>query len=195
METKTFNQQLVTQKQSGLGIAGMVIGIISILLSCIIVGGFLGIIGLILSICGVAAKNRKIGTAIAGTVLNSLAIFIMIFMLVFSISDEKGTVKNVSNSTIKNIEQEQTKQESNISQDTSTNTKYATLDKFNQIETGMTYEEVVEIMGSEGTVMSETEVIDIKTTMYYWYAKNGIANMNIMIQNDKVVSKAQIGLN
>lgn len=112
METKTFNQQLVTQKQSGLGIAGMVIGIISILLSCIIVGGFLGIIGLILSICGVAAKNRKIGTAIAGTVLNSLAILMMIFMLVFSSSDEKDTVENVPNSTTKNIEQEQIEKES-----------------------------------------------------------------------------------
>ena len=76
----------------------------------------------------------------------------------------------------------------------SVQTGYATIDKFNQIEMGMTYEEVVKIMGSEGTVMSESEILDINTSIYYWYSKSGFGNMNIMIQDGQVITKAQVGL-
>ena len=74
------------------------------------------------------------------------------------------------------------------------NNEYITLDEFNAIETGMTYEEVVAIVGSEGTVMSEASVGDVTTTMYYWYADNGIANANVTISDGKVFAKAQVGL-
>lgn len=87
-----------------------------------------------------------------------------------------------------------TSSQSSTNQELNINTGYATLEKFNQIETGMKYEDVVKIMGSEGTVMSESEVLDIKTTLYYWYARNGVSNMNIMVQDGEVISKAQIGL-
>lgn len=71
-----------------------------------------------------------------------------------------------------------------------------TLEKFNKIKTGMTYKQVVEIIGEEGTVLSETDLGDskYKTTIYCWYADNGIANANVTIQGGKVVSKAQAGL-
>ncbi len=72
-----------------------------------------------------------------------------------------------------------------------------TLEKFNKIETGMTYEQVVEIIGEEGTIISETDITgdgEYHTAMYYWYAENGISNANVTIQRGKVVSKAQIGL-
>lgn len=69
------------------------------------------------------------------------------------------------------------------------------LEKFNKIETGMTYEQVVEIIGEEGTVLSESEIGDIKTTIYSWYGKGSIgANANITFQKGKVISKAQFGL-
>ena len=60
----------------------------------------------------------------------------------------------------------------------------------------MTYEQVVEIIGEEGTVMSNVDIGDEKyqTTMYYWYGEDGISNANITIQGGKVISKAQIGL-
>ncbi len=90
------------------------------------------------------------------------------------------------------------------SKDTSYNTSTTqiestkiTLDKFNQIKTGMTYEEVVEIIGEEGTVLSEVNLTgdeQYHTIIYNWKAKNNIANANITFQAGKVVSKAQMGL-
>jgi hypothetical protein len=68
-----------------------------------------------------------------------------------------------------------------------------TLDNFNKIKTGMTYAQVVEILGEEGQVISENEISGYKTTMYQW--KGGyVANMNAMFQNGKLISKAQLGL-
>lgn len=89
------------QSQSGLGIAGMVIGIVSLLLSCLIVGGFTGIVGLILSIVGVAQKGKKTGTAVAGIVLNAIAIIIMILIFagVFSVVSIDDQVKKVTSSS------------------------------------------------------------------------------------------------
>lgn len=78
----------------------------------------------------------------------------------------------------------------------------ATLTEFNALTTGMTYAEVVRIIGSEGTVMSSTHtdgipgIMDpIDTVMYTWEGSGGFgANMNAMFQNDKLMSKAQLGL-
>lgn len=82
-------------------------------------------------------------------------------------------------------------------QNETTDTSKITLEKFNQIQTRMTYQEVVNIIGEEGTVLSETDIMDdeqYKTTMYYWYGEDGISNANVTIQGGKVISKAQIGL-
>ncbi|MFT9496381.1 DUF3862 domain-containing protein [Anaerosolibacter sp.] len=67
-----------------------------------------------------------------------------------------------------------------------------TLEMFDKIENDMTYEQVIEILG-EGEVLSSTKITDIETIMYGWANEDG-SNMNIMLQNDKVISKAQFGL-
>lgn len=64
---------------------------------------------------------------------------------------------------------------------------------FDKVETGTSCTDLAAIFGEEGDVMSESEVMGIKSVMLVW--KAGImANVTIMCQNGKVVSKAQLGL-
>ncbi|MCE7937638.1 MAG: hypothetical protein DYG90_03375 [Chloroflexi bacterium CFX6] len=59
----------------------------------------------------------------------------------------------------------------------------------------MTYEEVVAILGEEGTVLSETDIAGIKTVMYQWFGTGSLgANMNAMFQNGAMIQKSQFGL-
>lgn len=71
-----------------------------------------------------------------------------------------------------------------------------TLDKFNQIQQGMTYEQVSAILGTPGTVGSENTIGGYSNVLYTW-TNPGImgGNMNAMFQNGQLISKAQFGLN
>ena len=71
---------------------------------------------------------------------------------------------------------------------------YITLEEFNKIQNGMTYDQVKEIVGCEGTINSESEVMGSKMTIYSWYGKDGISNANVNIQDNKLINKTQIGL-
>lgn len=68
-----------------------------------------------------------------------------------------------------------------------------TMDEFNQIQSGMSYQQTVNIIGFDGTEMSRSELFGIVTVMYSWSNSNG-SNMNAMFQNDQLISKAQLGL-
>lgn len=72
------------------------------------------------------------------------------------------------------------------------------LEEFNAISTGMTYEEVVTIIGSEGKILSEVDIgmgDEYKTIMYMWEGDGSLgANANVTIQGGKVTAKAQFGL-
>lgn len=74
-----------------------------------------------------------------------------------------------------------------------------TLEEFNQIQTGMTYDEIIKIVGGEGTVLSETNIGNSEqyhTIIYMWEGSGSLgANANVTIQGGKAVSKAQFGLN
>ena len=70
-----------------------------------------------------------------------------------------------------------------------------TLEKFNKIEVGMTYEEVVEIVGCEGELTSEASVGDHHSAIYTWKGKGSVgANAVITFSNGEVSAKAQAGL-
>ena len=75
-------------------------------------------------------------------------------------------------------------------------TQYIDLEKFNNVETGMSYSEVCNILGYEGELISEGNIGDDKldTKMYAYYGENLGSNANFTFQNDKLISKAQIGL-
>lgn len=73
--------------------------------------------------------------------------------------------------------------------------EYITLEEYNKIDTGMTYEEVKEIVGSAGTISSQVESGGYKIIIITWYG-NGTAgsNANVTFTNNSVTAKAQIGL-
>lgn len=71
-----------------------------------------------------------------------------------------------------------------------------TTEKYDQIKNGMTYEEVVAIIGSEGQIMSETgeKGTDFHTVMYEWETDGFLSSANFMFQGGKLESKAQMGV-
>ena len=69
-----------------------------------------------------------------------------------------------------------------------------TLQTFNQIQNGMSYQQVASILGSPGTQSAETNLGGYDDTIYMWTANGGLANANVEFQNGVVVSKAQAGL-
>ena len=108
--------------------------------------------------------------------------FILILVVIGAIAGASGNGNKSTNSTQTSTTVEQKQEKLN-------------LEKFNKIETGMTYQQVVDIIGEEGTVLSESEIANIKTIIYSWNEEGSIgANANITFQNGKVTAKAQFGL-
>lgn len=68
-----------------------------------------------------------------------------------------------------------------------------TMDGYNRVKTGMTFDQVTEIIGKPSQEMSRNELAGTETVMYSWEGNLG-ANMNAMFQNNKLVQKAQFGL-
>lgn len=69
--------------------------------------------------------------------------------------------------------------------------------EFDQIQNGMTYEEVVAIIGGNGEIMSEVgeKGTSYYTVMYKYDGEKGLgANANFTFQNNKLQAKAQFGL-
>jgi hypothetical protein len=83
---------------------------------------------------------------------------------------------------------------SNMVSSESSEKEWISMEEFSEIETGMTYDEVVEIVGCEGELSSEVSVVDITSEMYVWYGADGISNANVTFSNGKVMAKAQFGL-
>lgn len=95
-------------KHNGLEIAGLIFGVISLLLSCILIGGFIGIVGIVLSIIALTKSEGKKGTAIAGITLNGISIIILFFMFgafLMSDSKEESTISKIEESSISETKQ------------------------------------------------------------------------------------------
>ena len=67
------------------------------------------------------------------------------------------------------------------------------MEKYLRIANGMTYAQVVQMLGEPGRELSRSDLGGTVTVMYSWQNSNG-SNMNVMLQNDAVISKAQFGL-
>ena len=70
------------------------------------------------------------------------------------------------------------------------------METFKKLSNGMSKMDVVKILGRRGELVSENRFGDITTEMYMWEGDVGDfgSNMNIMFQNDELVSKSQFGL-
>lgn len=78
----------------------------------------------------------------------------------------------------------------------SSNSKYITYSEFTQIEIGMTYNEVCELVGSSGEITAQSEVGGINLTVVTWYGDSfSGSNATVYFENGAVTSKAQLGLN
>ncbi|MBJ7987797.1 DUF3862 domain-containing protein [Bacillus cereus] len=69
--------------------------------------------------------------------------------------------------------------------------------EFDQIQNGMSYDEVKTIIGSDGEVLSENGQAgeQFHTIMYKWDGEKGFgANANFMFQEGKLQNKSQFGL-
>lgn len=90
-------------KQSGFGVAALILGIIGILLSCIAIGIVPSIAGLVLAIIGIFQKERGHGTAIGGLVCSVIGIGIFL-LAVFALGDYGKESTISSNSMSVNAE-------------------------------------------------------------------------------------------
>lgn len=73
-----------------------------------------------------------------------------------------------------------------------------TLAEFDAIQTGMSYQEVFDIIGGRGTVFSEVDAglgSEYYTVIYQWDGEGAVgANANVTFQGGTVTAKAQLGL-
>jgi|LSQX01.3.fsa_nt_gb hypothetical protein len=75
----------------------------------------------------------------------------------------------------------------------SSESQLVTMSEYNQIYDGMTYGDVVRIIGSRGEELSRSSTAGYTITMYAWSNKNG-SNMTAMFENGKLTTKSQLGL-
>ena len=169
-------------KKSGLSTAGMVLGIIGICISFIPVLNYISVILSILAVIfGLIGTINGKGRGMA---ITALVLGIVSFIFIYNSYKALGEAVDTINDGVNQLQNE-------LSVDNESTTKI-TLDKFNQIQTGMTYEQVVAIIGEEGTLSSESAYGDYSSKIYSW--SNGIANATISFSNGKVSAKSQFGL-
>lgn len=74
-----------------------------------------------------------------------------------------------------------------------TDFRLVTLAEYNQLATGMSYEQACKVLDGKGVELSRNEIGDIVTVMYAWQNPDG-SNMNAMFQDGGLIQKAQFGL-
>lgn len=124
--------------------------------------------------------------------------WVIVAIIALGIIGDLGSPANSSNGN-EVISNNATEPVTNVQSETQTeapkNDEYITLDEYNQIQTGMTYDEVVNIIGSPGTETATSSVGGYTMTIISWYGKGTIgANANVTFQNGIASAKAQFGL-
>lgn len=113
----------------------------------------------------------------------------------------ESTTESVNSTASETEPMENTAESTPPAEETTTNSpiNLPTISKseFDALTNGMSYDEVVEIIGGSGEVLSETGSPGdaYYTVMYMWEGEGELgANANVMFQDNKLISKAQYGL-
>ena len=70
-----------------------------------------------------------------------------------------------------------------------------TLAKYDLLENGMSYAQVVGLLGKPGVEFSTGDLVPgYRVQMYQWFNDAQTGNMSATFQNDKLTAKAQFGL-
>jgi hypothetical protein len=122
------------------------------------------------------------------SVIGFCAVVVIVIVIIAAMNNQPATNPVIAPDGTQDTEEQTASDETPDS-----STDLVTMAEFNEIETGMTWEEVVAIAGQPTEELSRNKIADIETVMYQWTNPFG-PNMNVMFQNGKVVQKAQFGL-
>ncbi|AKG03301.1 hypothetical protein AAV35_013630 [Salimicrobium jeotgali] len=111
--------------------------------------------------------------------------------------ENDGESQNQKNENQSEENTEQSSGNSTSENTSSKNDETISAEEFDQISNGMSYEKVVEIIGSEGSLQSETgeKGTQFHTVIYSWDGESGFgSNAMLTFQNEKLQSKSQAGV-
>ena len=140
--------------------------------------------------CG-APTQKKISDDAGRVIVKVIApVLAVICVLIFLLSDNDNNKKK-SNYYSNNYSATQSNEVYTPKEDTA----LITLEEYNRLHTGMTYEHCCEIIGVYGTLTSEVVIMDIKTTVYTWKGNGGLgSNAVLTFQDGYLSSRVMIGL-
>lgn len=177
-------------KQSGFGIASLVLGIVSILLACVGIGIFPAILGIIFAIIGLVVKDRKRGTAIAGLICSIVGV--VFFLFAFLVAD--SILSSVDEEGPKKVE---TVEQSEVETDSESANADDSSEEVTEVDNSFSVGEVVETSDFRISFLSAEEYVSdnqfIQPKEGYAYYKMEFEFENIS-DSDKSVS-SMIGWN
>ena len=105
-------------------------------------------------------------------------------------ANNQGTDTTTSSQEVSNSSNE------SVANDTSTEQENirVTLEQYNQVQDGMTYDEVVSIFGGKENSSSESEIAGIKSEVKTWSGNGTFSVVSIGFTDGQVSSKSQTGL-
>ena len=115
---------------------------------------------------------------------------IVVIMVIAIVGGTQTSTNNTQTSSSVNESEVQTTE----NEKTATKDVKVTLEQYNQIKDGMTYEEVVEIFGGKESTSSESEIAGIKSEIKTWNGNGTFSVATIGFTDGEVSSKSQTGL-
>lgn len=115
---------------------------------------------------------------------------IVVIIVIAIVGGTQTSTNNTQTSSSVNESEVQTTE----NEKTTTKDVKVTLEQYNQIKDGMTYEEVVEIFGGKESTSSESEITGIKSEIKTWNGNGTFSVATIGFTDGEVSSKSQTGL-